>query len=69
ALEDYQKGIKAPYGLIFITGPTGSGKSTTLYTTLAKLKSPAKNLLTIEDPRGEAAPGRGRYASGGGGPE
>ncbi len=33
ALEDYQKGITAPYGLIFITGPTGSGKSTTLYTT------------------------------------
>ncbi len=50
ALEDYQRGITAPYGLIFITGPTGSGKSTTLYTTLAKLKSPAKNLITIEDP-------------------
>ena len=50
ALEDYQKGMTAPYGLIFITGPTGSGKSTTLYTTLAKLKSPAKNLITIEDP-------------------
>jgi type II secretory ATPase GspE/PulE/Tfp pilus assembly ATPase PilB-like protein len=50
ALEDYQKGITAPYGLIFITGPTGSGKSTTLYTTLSKLKNPAKNLITIEDP-------------------
>lgn len=50
SLEDYQRGITAPYGLIFITGPTGSGKSTTLYTTLAKLKSPAKNLITIEDP-------------------
>ncbi len=50
ALEDYRQGITAPYGLIFITGPTGSGKSTTLYTTLAKLKSPAKNLITIEDP-------------------
>ena len=50
ALADYQRGITAPYGLIFITGPTGSGKSTTLYTTLAKLKSPAKNLITIEDP-------------------
>ncbi len=50
SLEDYQKGITAPYGLIFITGPTGSGKSTTLYTTLAKLKSPTKNLITIEDP-------------------
>ena len=50
ALADYQRGITAPYGLIFITGPTGSGKSTTLYTTLGKLKSPAKNLITIEDP-------------------
>ncbi len=50
SLEDYQRGITAPYGLIFITGPTGSGKSTTLYTTLAKLKNPAKNLITIEDP-------------------
>lgn len=50
ALDDYQKGITAPYGLIFITGPTGSGKSTTLYTTLTKLKSPTKNLITIEDP-------------------
>jgi len=50
ALQDYEKGISVPFGLIFITGPTGSGKSTTLYTTLAKLKSPAKNLITIEDP-------------------
>jgi len=50
ALEEYQQGITTPYGLIFITGPTGSGKSTTLYTTLSKLKNPAKNLITIEDP-------------------
>lgn len=50
ALEDIEHGIKAPYGLIFITGPTGSGKSTTLYATLLKLRTPGKNLLTIEDP-------------------
>ena len=50
ALADVERGITAPYGLIFITGPTGSGKSTTLYATLTKLKSPGKNLLTIEDP-------------------
>jgi general secretion pathway protein E len=36
--------------LIFITGPTGSGKSTTLYAILNKIKDPAKNILTIEDP-------------------
>ncbi|MBI3312208.1 MAG: Flp pilus assembly complex ATPase component TadA [Candidatus Omnitrophica bacterium] len=50
ALSDVEKGITSPYGLIFITGPTGSGKSTTLYATLLKLRSPGKNLLTIEDP-------------------
>ncbi len=50
ALADVERGITAPYGLIFITGPTGSGKSTTLYATLTKLKSPGKNLITIEDP-------------------
>ncbi len=50
ALEDVERTIRSPYGLIFITGPTGSGKSTTLYTILTRLKSPARNLLTIEDP-------------------
>ena len=50
ALEDMERGIKAPYGLIFITGPTGSGKSTTLYATLLNLRSPKKNLISIEDP-------------------
>ncbi|MDD5173339.1 MAG: ATPase, T2SS/T4P/T4SS family [Candidatus Omnitrophica bacterium] len=42
--------IKKPYGLIFITGPTGSGKTTTLYCILNSIKSPQKNLITIEDP-------------------
>lgn len=41
---------KAPHGLIFVTGPTGSGKSTTLYATLNLLNSPSKNLVTVEDP-------------------
>ncbi len=40
----------APHGLVFVTGPTGSGKSTTLYSTLKKLATPDKNILTIEDP-------------------
>ncbi|MBI3323522.1 MAG: Flp pilus assembly complex ATPase component TadA [Candidatus Omnitrophica bacterium] len=50
ALEDVEKGVTAPFGLIFITGPTGSGKSTTLYAILSRLKNPAKNLISIEDP-------------------
>jgi len=42
--------IKKPYGIIFLTGPTGSGKTTTLYCILNEIKSPKKNILTIEDP-------------------
>jgi len=41
---------KSPHGLIFVTGPTGSGKSTTLYATLKLLHSSEKNLVTVEDP-------------------
>jgi len=49
-LELMRKAMSAPYGLIFMTGPTGSGKTTTLYAMLSEMKSPAKNILTIEDP-------------------
>jgi type IV pilus assembly protein PilB len=49
-LSKYNKTIRLPYGFILITGPTGSGKSTTLYATLAKLNSPDKNVITLEDP-------------------
>ena len=48
--EKYERVIKKPYGIILITGPTGSGKTTTLYASLLKLKTPRKNILTIEDP-------------------
>lgn len=51
--EDLKKvsaAIHRPHGLIFITGPTGSGKSTTLYCILNEIISPRKNILTIEDP-------------------
>lgn len=50
ALQDVEEGITSPYGLIFITGPTGSGKSTTLYAALNRLKNPTKNIISIEDP-------------------
>jgi len=49
-LENYRKAINSPWGLVFLTGPTGCGKSTTLYATLNEIKSPEKNILTIEDP-------------------
>jgi len=50
ALQAFRQVIRDPYGLILITGPTGSGKSTTLYAALNEINSPTKNILTIEDP-------------------
>ncbi|MBI3324215.1 MAG: Flp pilus assembly complex ATPase component TadA [Candidatus Omnitrophica bacterium] len=49
-LELFRQAIHDPYGLIFMTGPTGSGKTTTLYAALNEIKSPRKNIMTIEDP-------------------
>lgn len=53
SLKNYNKYIKAinqPYGTILVTGPTGSGKSVTLYSSLRKIATTKKNVLTIEDP-------------------
>ncbi|MBI3292062.1 MAG: type IV-A pilus assembly ATPase PilB [Elusimicrobia bacterium] len=50
ALAIFQKHIELPFGIILDTGPTGSGKSTTLYSTLATLNFPDRNIITIEDP-------------------
>jgi type IV pilus assembly protein PilB len=49
-LEAYRSIYSKPYGTILVTGPTGSGKTTTLYATLAALNSPEKNIITVEDP-------------------
>jgi type IV pilus assembly protein PilB len=49
-LSKYEGLYTKPYGTILVTGPTGSGKSTTLYTTLTALNSPEKNIITVEDP-------------------
>jgi len=49
-LELIRKCIKTPYGLIFLTGPTGSGKTTTLYAILSEIRNSTKNIITIEDP-------------------
>ncbi|MDI9641095.1 ATPase, T2SS/T4P/T4SS family [Geitlerinema splendidum] len=50
SLEIFRKLIGIPYGMILVTGPTGSGKSTTLYASLQEIYSPKLNILTIEDP-------------------
>jgi general secretion pathway protein E len=42
--------IKSPYGIVLVTGPTGSGKTTSLYAALSKINSPEINIITIEDP-------------------
>lgn len=49
-IDDFQDGIKKPFGMCLVTGPTGSGKSTTLYSALAELNEPGKNISTAEDP-------------------
>jgi general secretion pathway protein E len=49
-LEAFVNMIHQPYGMILVTGPTGSGKTSTLYTTLAKINSPEKKIITLEDP-------------------
>lgn len=49
-IEIVSKIIQRPYGIILVTGPTGSGKTTTLYACLTKINSEDKNILTVEDP-------------------
>ncbi|MCA9409243.1 MAG: Flp pilus assembly complex ATPase component TadA [Candidatus Omnitrophica bacterium] len=49
-IDALRKALASPYGLFFVTGPTGSGKSTTLYSALSETMDPRKNILTIEDP-------------------
>src|SRR6185295_1048383 len=49
-LETFNKTLKLPHGLIILTGPTGSGKTTTLYAALNAIRTPTKNIITIEDP-------------------
>ncbi len=50
AYKRYEAAFRKPYGAILVTGPTGSGKSTTLYATLNILNSPDRNIITVEDP-------------------
>lgn len=50
ALKNFDKAIHLPYGIILVTGPTGSGKTTTLYSALKALNTPEVNIMTAEDP-------------------
>jgi len=56
-LEKYEKAFRRPNGAILVTGPTGSGKSTTLYATLNVLNDETKNITTVEDPVEYRLPG------------
>jgi type IV pilus assembly protein PilB len=49
-LAEFNRAVTAPYGIVLVTGPTGSGKSTTLYGSLQALRSETTNITTIEDP-------------------
>ncbi len=48
--ELFRQAISKPYGMVLVTGPTGSGKSTTLYTALSEIATPQVNAITVEDP-------------------
>ncbi len=50
ALHNVEESIKVPHGIVLITGPTGSGKTTTLYSILHKINTPKVNIMTLEDP-------------------
>lgn len=56
-LQKFNRLIKQSYGMILLTGPTGSGKTTTLYAALSEINSPEKNIITIEDPVEYILPG------------
>lgn len=50
ALKNLEDSIRVPHGIILVTGPTGSGKTTTLYSILSKINTPRVNIVTLEDP-------------------
>ncbi len=50
ALKEFNKAIHMPFGMVLVTGPTGSGKTTTLYSALSQLNTPDVNIMTAEDP-------------------
>jgi type IV pilus assembly protein PilB len=49
-MEAFSEALKLPFGMLLLTGPTGSGKTTTLYSALHKINKPSHNIVTVEDP-------------------
>ncbi len=58
--ETYTKALRTPHGIVLVTGPTGSGKTTTLYAGLTHINDASRNILTIEDPIEYLLPGIGQ---------
>jgi type IV pilus assembly protein PilB len=50
SLEKFERAILKPYGMVLVTGPTGSGKTNTLYSSISRLNTPTTNIMTAEDP-------------------
>jgi type IV pilus assembly protein PilB len=50
ALKNFVRSVESPYGIVLVTGPTGSGKTTTLYSALSRINKPGVNIMTAEDP-------------------
>ncbi len=65
ALNLFKSALKRPHGMILITGPTGSGKSTTLYAALREIRRPEVNIMTLEDPIESNVPGISQVQVGG----
>src|SRR5204863_4151022 len=61
-LDRFKKAIDAPHGMILVTGPTGSGKTTTLYSVLQELNNPQYNIVTVEEPIEYELPGINQVA-------
>jgi type IV pilus assembly protein PilB len=63
ALDRFQKAIHKPFGLILVTGPTGGGKTNTLYSAISQLNQPGADIMTAEDPVEFTMQGVIRYRS------
>src|SRR5207237_6060491 len=50
SLVEFERAILKPYGMVLVTGPTGSGKTNTLYSAISRLNQPDTNIMTAEDP-------------------
>jgi type IV pilus assembly protein PilB len=61
-MVNFKKAVDAPHGMILVTGPTGSGKTTTLYSVLSELNNPEYNIVTVEDPIEYQVPGINQVA-------